>query len=45
MWFATAQKAYIMKIFNKFAHIDPLRLPTTPMEIPELFPIDKEEIL
>ena len=41
-----SQKVFIMKIYNKFIHItDQLRLPTTPMEIPELYPIEKDEIV
>ena len=41
-----SQKAYIMKICNEFIHTtDTLRLPTTPMEISELYPIENDEIV
>ena len=40
-----SQKAYIMKICNEFIQTNPLRFPTTPIEIPELLPIDKDEIV
>ena len=41
-----SQKVYIMKICNEFVHtIDQLRLPTTPMETSELYPIEKDEIV
>ena len=40
-----SQKTYIMKICNKFIYINPLRFPTTPIEIPKLLSIDKDEIV
>ncbi len=38
-----SQKAYIMKICNEFIHTNPLRFPSTPIEIPELLPIDNDQ--
>ena len=39
------QKAYIMKICNKFALINLSQLPATPMEVTELSPINKDKII
>lgn len=34
-----------MQIYTKFIHINPLQFSTTPIEIPKLPPIDKDEII
>ena len=39
------QKAYIMKIYNNFIQINPLRFLTTPIEFSELLSIDKDKIV
>ena len=41
---STKRTIWLLKICNEFVPTDPLRLPATPMEILELFLIDKDEI-